>query len=296
MNLRFVEAFVWVARLNSISRAAEKLCLTQSAVSNRIAMLEQELGALLLDRRNQGFRLTNAGVRFLNYADRFLELQLELKNELGGAEQHPFSLRLGCNETALHTWLIPMLSRLKKAMPRIDFDLTIETTPTLNEQIRRGGQDLVFSVMPAIGNGIINEVLPPFEMVFIGPANMARQPELNIGQVLAQEIMTFQRGSQPHVALMEKLRAHGAGHKRVHTLSSISALIRLAESGLGIATLPLATAKELSSKNKIIILRSEFVLTPLPMHASYWDSSSAPALNQAVEEALEFARNFNPVE
>lgn len=64
MNLRFVEAFVWVARLNSITRAAEKLCLTQSAVSNRIAALEEELGTLLLDRRNQGFRLTGAGVRF----------------------------------------------------------------------------------------------------------------------------------------------------------------------------------------------------------------------------------------
>ena len=44
MNLRFVEAFVWVARLKSITRGAEKLCLTQSAVSNRIAALEEELG------------------------------------------------------------------------------------------------------------------------------------------------------------------------------------------------------------------------------------------------------------
>ena len=39
MNLRFVEAFVWVARLKSITRRAEKLCLTQSAVSNRVAAL-----------------------------------------------------------------------------------------------------------------------------------------------------------------------------------------------------------------------------------------------------------------
>ena len=36
MNLKFVEAFIWVARLKSITRGAEKLCLTQSAVSNRM--------------------------------------------------------------------------------------------------------------------------------------------------------------------------------------------------------------------------------------------------------------------
>ena len=44
MNLRFVETFVWVARLQSITRTAEKLFLTQSAVSSRIAVLEAELG------------------------------------------------------------------------------------------------------------------------------------------------------------------------------------------------------------------------------------------------------------
>ena len=50
MNLRFVEAFYWIASLKSISRAAEKLHLTQSAMSSRISTLEDELGVLLLDR------------------------------------------------------------------------------------------------------------------------------------------------------------------------------------------------------------------------------------------------------
>ena len=165
MNLRFVDAFVWVARLKSITRGAEKLCLTQSAVSNRIAALEEELGVLLLDRRNPGFRLTSAGIRFLSYADRFLELQRELKNELGTPEQHPFSLRIGGIETVLHTWLIPMVDALKKSTPQIEFELTIEMTHMLNEQIRRGGLDLVFSAMPAIGDAIANETLPSLPMV-----------------------------------------------------------------------------------------------------------------------------------
>jgi DNA-binding transcriptional LysR family regulator len=292
MNLRFVEAFVWVARLNCITRAAEKLCLSQSAVSNRVAALEQELGTLLLDRRHQGFRLTTSGSRFLNYADRLLELHLELKNELGAPEQHPFSLRVGGIETVLHTWLIPMLNQLKSVMPKVEFDLTIEMTPALSEQIKRGGLDLCFTAMPTAGDGIVNETLPPLDMVFAGPA-AAGGRRLSIDELLKFEIMTFQRGSQPHVALLEKLRTIGAGDKRVHTMTSISALTRLAESGLGVATLPLAAAKSLTATNKIAILRTDFSLMPLPMYASYWDTPSAPALKQAVEEALRFARNYN---
>ena len=86
MNLRFVEAFYWVATLKSVSRAAEKLFLTQSAMSARVAALEEELGALLLDRRDKQFRLTVAGTRFMTYAQKLLELQREVKAEMGSGQ------------------------------------------------------------------------------------------------------------------------------------------------------------------------------------------------------------------
>uniref|UniRef100_UPI00356B3B09 LysR family transcriptional regulator n=1 Tax=Hydrogenophaga sp. TaxID=1904254 RepID=UPI00356B3B09 len=83
MNLRFVEAFYWVASLKSVTRAAEKMFLTQSAMSSRISALEDELGVLLLDRRDKQFRLTVAGTRFFSYARRLLEMQREIKSEMG---------------------------------------------------------------------------------------------------------------------------------------------------------------------------------------------------------------------
>jgi DNA-binding transcriptional LysR family regulator len=87
MNLRFVEAFYWVVSLKSVSRAAEKLYITQSAMSSRIAALEEELGVLLLDRRDKQFRLTVAGMRFFNHAQRLLALQREIKSEMGAGRQ-----------------------------------------------------------------------------------------------------------------------------------------------------------------------------------------------------------------
>ena len=75
MNLRFVEAFYWVVTLRSMTRAAEKLHLTQSAMSSRVASLEEELGTLLLDRRDRQFRVTGAGARLFVHAEKLLALQ-----------------------------------------------------------------------------------------------------------------------------------------------------------------------------------------------------------------------------
>jgi len=296
MNLRFVETFVWVARLKNITRGAEKLCLTQSAVSNRIAALEEELGVMLLDRRNSGFRLSDAGTRFLGYADRLLSLQHELKNDLGvHHEAQPFSLRVGAVESVLHTWLIPMVDGLKKTTLHIEFELTIEMTPTLNEQIKRGALDLIFSATPAVGNGIINEALLPLEIVLVGPKSMADQAELRLDELLGYDLMTFQRGSQPHIALLDALRNAGAGDKHVHSISSVSALARLVESGFGLATLPVAVAEQLiQMRDTICILNTVLALAPLPIFASYWSDPAAPVLKQqAVDAALAIAKGYN---
>ena len=85
MNLRFVEAFYWAVTLSSVTRAADKLFVTQSALSSRIAALEEELGVLLLDRRDKQFRLTMAGARFHRHAEKLLNLQREIRAEFGAA-------------------------------------------------------------------------------------------------------------------------------------------------------------------------------------------------------------------
>lgn len=290
MNLRFVEAFVWVARLQSISRTAEKLFLTQSAVSSRISALEEELGVPLIDRRDRVFRLTNAGNRFLDYAERFLALQLDLKRELGTPEQLPLSLRVGGIETVLHTWLIPLMESLKGEYPKIEFELNVEMTHVLNEQVRRGGLDLVFSASPAIGQGIANEALAPMEMTLVGPSSLDETVPLSIAALLDTELLTFQRGSQPHVALLESLGNAGISDKRVHTISSISALVKLVESGFGLATLPRAAALELQCRHNITLLDSELPLQPLPLYANYWSNPGSPELDEAIARALAFAK------
>ena len=288
MNLRFVEAFYWVVILKSVTRAAEKLFLTQSAMSSRIAALEEELGVLLLDRRDRQFRLTVAGMRFATYAQKLLELQREIKTEMGAGQNQAMSLRLGAIESVLHSWLIPMVERLRSEYEGLEFQLSVETTPVLLDQARRGALDLIFAAQPAAGDDLRPRALPPMEMVFVANAELHRKTRYRPQDIVDLDLLTFQRGSQPHVALLDLFRQVGLEPRRIHTMSSISAMTELAEGGFGIATLPRSAAQRLKVNRKLRLLKFEPALQPLPVYASYRADPTSPAVETVVQAVFAF--------
>ena len=293
MNQRFVEAFYWVATLKSMTRAAEKLFMTQSAISSRVSALEEELGILLIDRRDrQQFALTNAGMRFLNYAERLMTIHRQLRDELGTEEAGVHLLRVGAIESVLHTWLIPMLQHLRSVHPNLQLELTVEITPVLVEAVKRGTLDLVFAAQSISAPDIRTRPLPTMEMVFVGAKSLKRRAPYTLAEIVSSEMMTFQRGSQPHLALLEQLRGEGLEPPRLHTISSIPAMVHLIESGFGIATLPIIAAQTLVRKHEIAILPCETALSPLPVQASYRYDPGSSALLSVIQDALKFIDAF----
>lgn len=287
MNLRFVEAFYWVASLRSVTRAAEKLHLTQSAMSSRVAALEEELGVLLMDRSDKRFKLTVAGARFLTYAKRMLELQRQLKIEMGSGAPMEVSIRLGAIESVLHSWLILWIEQLRKDNPLLELELTVETTPVLLDQIRRGALDAVFAALPAPAEGIRNQALAPMEMVFVGNSKLHRKRHYALADFAETDILTFQRGSQPHVTLLDVLRQSQVEPRRVHTISSISAMVQLVQGGFGIATLPRDAVQRMLAFPGLRALACDTELRPLPIHLSYREDPSTP-VESVTRSALAF--------
>jgi DNA-binding transcriptional LysR family regulator len=290
MNLRFVEAFYWVVSLKSVSRAAEKLFITQSAMSSRIAALEEELGVLLLDRRDKQFRLTVAGMRFHNHAQRLLALQREITDEMGaGVAQHKaVTLRIGVIESVLHSWLIEWVQHMREGNPDFELQLTVETTPVLVDQVRRGALDLAVAALPTVGEGLRSRALPAMEMVFVGNSQLQRKRRYTLADLAALDLLTFQRGSQPHVGLIDLFRGAGIELKRVHTISSISAMVQLVEGGFGVATLPLAAVQRLAQRLPLKPLKCEAELPSLPIHASYRDDPSSEVARGVVDAVADF--------
>ena len=290
MNLRFVEAYYWVVSLKSVSRAAEKLFITQSAMSSRISALEEELGVLLLDRRDKQFRLTVAGMRFFNHAQRLLALQREIKGEMGAGtgQQRAVTLRIGVIESVLHSWLIEWVQHMRVGNPDFELELTVETTPVLVDQVRRGALDLAFAALPTAGEGLRSRALPSMEMVFVGHAQMHRKRRYTLEDLAAIDLLTFQRGSQPHVGLLDLFREAGLSMRRVHTISSISAMVQLVEGGFGVATLPLAAVKRLAERFPLKPLTCEAALPPLPVHASYREDPTSAVAQGVVDAVLDY--------
>ncbi|MBE7419035.1 MAG: LysR family transcriptional regulator [Ideonella sp.] len=288
MNLRFVEAFYWVVTLESVTRAADKLHLTQSAVSARIAALEAELGTPLVDRRDRkGFRVTVAGRRFFVYAEQLLALQREVKAELGGGAARPVVLRVGAIESVLHSWLMEGVQRLRRAHPALALELTVETSPVLVDQLARGALDVALAALPAAGAGVRTRSLAAMPMVFTGHVQQhRRRGRWSAAELAAHELITFQRGSQPHLALLDWLNRAGVPPLRLHSVSSISAMAQLVEAGLGIATLPLAVVQRLGKRAPLKVLASEPALPPLPVHLSWRDDPASPAHPALVEQLV----------
>ena len=288
MNPRFVEAFYWVVSLKSVSRAAEKLCVTQSAMSSRIAALEAELGVLLLDRRDKQFRLTVAGMRFYGHAQRLLALQREIKAEMGADAQRTVSLRIGVIESVLHSWLIEWVQHMRSTRADFELELSVETTPVLVDQVRRGALDLAFAALPTSGENLRSRALPPMQMVFVGHRELHRRRRYTLAQLAALDLLTFQRGSQPHVGLLDLFRAAGLEPRRVHTISSISAMVQLVEGGIGVATLPLAAVQRLSERLPLVALKCDALLPPLPVHASYRDDPTSAVATGVLDAVFDF--------
>lgn len=295
MNLRFVEAFSWAVALKSITRAAEKLHLTQSALSSRIAALEDELGVVLLDRQDKQFRLTVAGQRFHTLALQMLELQRQVKAEMGSSNGGAISLRIGAIESVVHSWLIEWLQKMRGTHPNFELELTVETSPILVDHVRRGAQDLVFTSIPTTEASVRTRQLPGMPMVFVGHKVLHTRRVYPLGAIGEHDLLTFQRGSHPHQSLLQMFQEAELPKPRVHAISSISAMVQLVEGGFGIALLPLAAVRRLSQRLPLRVLKCETPLAPLPIYASFREDPSSQLTEAVLDSALAFIAHQSAV-
>ena len=194
----------------------------------------------------------------------------------------------------LHSWLIPWIEALRAERPALELELTVETTPMLLEQMRRGTLDLAFAALPAAGEGIRTRTLPAMEMVFVGNARSHKRSRCSLAELVGFDLLTFQRGSQPHVALLDLFRQARLEPKRIHAVSSISAMTQLVEGGFGVATLPLSAARRLLAHRELRLLKTEPALPPLPVFASYRPDNAAASLEAIVRSALAFSAAAQP--
>lgn len=145
MELYQLKAFVTVAELRHLTRAAEKLHLSQPALSGQIKALEDALGAGLFDRGPSGMSLTPAGTHLLTFAQRVLETAADLRREAQALKgQVRGKLHVGTVLEPTYLRVGEFLSKLVERFPLLDVDLHQRFSGESLEQVREGSLDAGF--------------------------------------------------------------------------------------------------------------------------------------------------------
>jgi len=148
--LRALQCFESVARLNSFSKAADQLNVTQSAVSHQVKLLEEYLGEPMFSRHGRSFALTEVGERY------FEEVSHSLSN-LSNASQliregQTGKIRLALYSSVAVKWLIPRLDDLKQQYPEIELSLNMMADePKCSDQVA----DCFITVKPPKTNFVV---------------------------------------------------------------------------------------------------------------------------------------------
>lgn len=140
-----LEAFRAIAQTLSFSAAAERVHVTQPALSQRIQSLERTLGLTLFIRDRKGVRLTEAGSRLLRYCQVKDHLESEMLSDLKGGEVGELGgqLRLAAYSSVLHPVLVPALGGLLRKNPSIHFDFSVHELRDLPGVLERGEADFI---------------------------------------------------------------------------------------------------------------------------------------------------------
>lgn len=138
-----LRTFKAVAQDASFTRAAERLFLTQSAVSAHIRRLEEQANASLFVRNTRSVALTPEGEVLLGYARAILRLNEDARRRLSGTSISQAHLRVGASDEAMSSWLPPLLRQFMQSRPHVSLDIRVASTGLLLAAMGDGELDIV---------------------------------------------------------------------------------------------------------------------------------------------------------
>jgi len=218
MDTRQLAAFCAVVERKSFSEAAERLGVTQPAVSQQIRSLEDRVGQQLLDRSGRRVEPTEAGNRLYRSAQRMLALERQLLEEVAGEAEGPLrgQLAMGASTGPGGTVVPVLLCEFAEANPEVTVDLTISDTQTIVEQVAR--RELELGVVGATPRNRAVAYEPFFhdEVILVClPDHRFAGQTVTLDDLRGEPLLVMQEGAGVRQVIEDELR--GAG-KRLRDL------------------------------------------------------------------------------
>ena len=242
-SFRQLSTFHTVARLGSVSGAAEEMHLTQPAVSIQIGLLEESARTPLLQRNGRGIRLTEAGELLAGYAGRILDLWREAGEEMA-LLQGVFAgtLRVGAVTTAEYL-LPPLLVTFANQNPKVKVKLKVGNR---DEVVRLlAGQEIDVAIMgrPPTELKTVASAFAKHPMAFVAaPAHaVMHDADLSIASLAGAHLLVRERGSGTRTTVERLFKDAGVPLRIGSEMSSNEAIKQMCAAGFGVAFLSLHT-------------------------------------------------------
>jgi DNA-binding transcriptional LysR family regulator len=211
MDTRQLQAFCAVVEKKSFSQAAEKLGVTQPAVSLQVRSLEQRLGQTLLDRSGRRVEPTEAGRRLYRSAQRLLALEEQLFEEVAAGEGAlAGTLAIGAS-TGPGAHLVPiLLCEFQRAHPELGVSLSIWDTQTVIDRVAE--RDLELGVVGALRRHRSLEFEPLVRdqiVLAVPPGHRVAGGTLTVDELRDENLIVMQEGAGVRQVVEEELRRAG---------------------------------------------------------------------------------------
>lgn len=179
IDLTALRSFVTAAEMGGVTRAAQSLHLTQSAVSMQLKRLEEALGQPLLDRSGRGIQLTSQGEQLLAYGRRMLALNDEVMARMTD-RAYEGEVRLGVPHDIVYPHVPTVLKRFDREYPRVRVNLISSYSVKLKELLAAGEADLILTTENECGSE--GETLVSQRLLWVGApgGTMWRQRPLRL--------------------------------------------------------------------------------------------------------------------
>jgi DNA-binding transcriptional LysR family regulator len=293
MDTRQLQAFCAVVERRSFSQAAERLGVTQPAISLQVRALEKRLGTQLLDRSGRRVEPTEAGVRFYRGAQRLLALEEDLVSEVTSDAEGALSgtFEIGASTGPGGVVLPRLLCEFAERHPELNIALTVSDTQTIVERIAQ--RTLAVGIVGAAPRHRGVEYEPFFrdELVLAcPPGHHFAGRRISLDELRGEQLIMMQEGAGVRDVIEEELRALGVRLKDLDVrleLGLQESVVSAVRGGYGVAFISRTAIEDDLAAERL----TEARVTGLEAERELWLVRAAGrSETRAAREFVEFAR------
>ncbi|MDP6700397.1 MAG: LysR family transcriptional regulator [Candidatus Latescibacteria bacterium] len=258
MDLYQLRGFYEIVREQSFTRAADKLFLTQPAISLQVKALERELDEILLERNRRQIRLTPAGEILFAHAREVFARLASARDEIAALKKVLRGrLAIGTSDTNC-TYILPgLLAEFRARYPEVELDIRNRMSPEVGNLVLNDEVEFGLATLPVKHRDLVGEVLFARRDVLICPPDHALAARRRIGlkQIVAHPFLALERGSTSRQLLDEVCRHEGLELQVEMNLGGIEIIKRYVEIGLGIALVPEVAVEDEVAAGRLCTVR-----------------------------------------